>query len=421
MLSFAAPTAFFALGFLAVPVVLHLWSRRTGRPQRIGSIAFFAAAPPPATRHPRLDDLWLLVLRCAVIAALVAALAGPSWRTDGRARGATWALVDSASAADPRNEQLLDSLRVTGAEVRVLGAGHIWSQLREADFQAPSGTRLTVVAPNRGAEGSRPTLRAEVEWLIPPLPKGAESGGEDVRAGGVAPRTVAIYSDASRREDARYVSAALRAAAQVTGQAAVVTQRDVTAVLSDAEWIVWLAAQPVPAALLERTRRGGVLLTDALAAEPQDAAGRLRLAAASDPDAPPPLMRRRAAPPAEPGHDGAPLWTDEAGHPVLTVRREGAGVWLQFHARFHPSWGDLVLHPAFPEAIAALWAGERVRAPGAGDQLVAVSQLLPARDAATRGQPAPARANLYHVFWLAGIVLFLLERLLARRARAEPM
>ena len=86
MLGFATPAALFALGFLAVPIALHLWSRRTGRPQRIGSIAFFAAAPPPATRHPRLDDLWLLVLRCALIAALVAALAGPSWRAEiGRA------------------------------------------------------------------------------------------------------------------------------------------------------------------------------------------------------------------------------------------------------------------------------------------------------------------------------------------------
>lgn len=426
MLGFATPAALLALGFLAVPIALHLWSRRTGRPQRIGSIAFFAAAPPPATRHPRLDDLWLLVLRCAVIAVLVAALAGPSWRADGRARGATWALVDSASAAEPSNDQLLDSLRATGAEVRVLGAGHIWSQLREADFQAPPGTRLTVVAPNRGAEGSRPTLRAEVEWLVPPLPKGEGVGGEDARrtatVGSMGTvRTVLIYSDAGRRDDARYVSAALRAAGEVTGQPAVITQRDVTAMLSDADWIVWLAAQSVPSALIERTRRGGVLLTDALAAEPQDEAGRVRLAAASDPDAPPPLMRRRAAP--EPARAYAPLWTDDAGHPVLTVQREGAGLWLRFHARFHPSWGDLVLHPAFPEAIAGLWASDRVRAPGAGaaERPVAVSQLLPARDASARGQPAPARTDLYHMFWLAGLVLFLLERLLARRARAESV
>ena len=231
-------------------------------------------------------------------------------------------------------------------------------------------------------------------------------------------RSVLVYSDATRREDARYVSAALRAAAAATGQPAVVAQRDVAATLSDAEWIVWLAAQPVPGPLLEGTRRGSVLLTDALAAEPQEATGRVRLAAASDPDAPPPLMRRRAAP--DPARDDAPLWTDEAGHAVLTVRREGAGVWLRFHARFHPSWGDLVLHPAFPEAIAALWASDRVRAPQAAERPVSVSQLLPARDATARGRPAPARTDLYHLFWLAGLVLFLLERVLARRARAEP-
>jgi len=140
--------------------------------------------------------------------------------------------------------------------------------------------------------------------------------------------------------------------------------------------------------------------------------GRVRFAAASDPDAAP-LMRRRTAS----SSDYGPVWTDDAGRPLLTVQREGAGLWLKFHARFHPSWGDLVLHPAFPEAIAALWAGDSVRAPGRAGQAVAVAQLLPGRDSTARGPAATARVDLYHAFWFAGLLLFLFERLLARRAR----
>jgi hypothetical protein len=67
--------------------------------------------------------------------------------------------------------------------------------------------------------------------------------------------------------------------------------------------------------------------------------------------------------------------------------------------------------------MAALWAGDSVRAPGRDHRAVAVSQLLPARDTTGRGMAATTRADLYHAFWLAGLLLFLFERWLARRAR----
>lgn len=407
MLAFAAPGALIALAVLAVPIALHLWSRRTGRPLRIGSIALFAAAPPPATRSPRIEDLWLLLLRCAVLAALAFALAGPHWRTGGRPVGTTWALVAPGVAADSAARPLLDSLRSSGAELHTLGAGPIWSLLREADYSAPPGTRFVVVAPDRGAIGARPTLRSEVQWIV-------EAGrqGNDVEERRTLPRHVLVYSDATRREDARYVTAALRAAAQASRQAAVLTQLDAGASLnSAADWIVWLAARPVPEPLLERVPRGATLLTDALADEPRDAAARLRLAAATDPDGAPVLRRRTAAA----AGSSAPVWTDDAGQPVLTLQREGAGRWLRFHARFHPSWSDLVLQPAFAEAMTALWAGDAVRAPDPLAQRVAGSQLLPGRDPTPTG--AATRRDLYHAFWLAGLLLFLVERLLARRSR----
>lgn len=410
MFAFVAPGGLIALAALAVPIALHLWSRRTGRPLRIGSIALFAAAPPPATRRPQIEDMWLLLLRCGVLAALALALAGPYWRGGGRAAGATWVLVTEDIAAAPASQPLLDSLRSAGAEQHTLGPGPIWSLLREADYTAPPGTRFVVVAPNRGAMGERPRLRAEVELL------GLTTAPAPDRSPQSTPlRTVLIYSDAGRRDDARYVTAALQAAAQATRRPAVIIQRDAATTGSvTADWIVWLAARPVPDVVLERARRGATLLTDALADAPRDLPGRLRLAAASDPGLAAPLVRQRTTVPA----GGAPVWTDDAGRPMLTVERDGAGQRLRFYARFHPSWGDLVLHPAFPEAIAALWAGDNAREPDVLNHLVVRSQLLPARDTSSVAGVTAARIDLYHAFWLAGLLLFLLERWIARRTRA---
>lgn len=420
MLGFAAPAALVALTALAVPIALHLWSRLTGRPLRVGTIAWFAAAPPPVARRPQIEDPWLLLLRCGILAALAIALAQPYWRSRSPARtGDVWALVAAEVAADSQSRPLLDSLRSAGAAVHVLGAGPIWSLLREADYEAKAGTRFVVVAPSTGVDGGRPTLRAEIQWLVPPSEPHPMSPSPVPGAGerALRSRRVTVYSDGSRREDAKYVTAALRAAAQATGLPAVVTQRDAGSVGPEADWIVWLAARAVPSEILEQTRRGATLLNDILgdSASPLTASRsggqglRLRLATQTDPSQPGPTLWRITAAAA----DEAPLWTDDAGHAVLTLRRDGAGRRLSYHARFHPSWGDLVLHPAFPEAMAALWSG-----PGPESAApVAVSQLLPAR-AASAQLPAPARRDLYHVFWLAAVLLFAAERVVARRARA---
>jgi hypothetical protein len=242
--------------------------------------------------------------------------------------------------------------------VRVLGQGPIWSLLREADYEAPAGTKFVIVAPNVGAAGDRPLLRAETQWLVQ---RSTGQARNEKRSG--ESRRVVVYSDAGHREDAKYVTAALRAAGEATGQPAVVTQRDVTTLGSESDWIVWLADAAVPDAILDQTRHGATLLTSG-----DSAAG--------------------------------------------AMTREGLGRHIAFRGRFHPAANNFVLQPAFPESMTVLWAGpqpEPVRP-------IARSQIVPARTTA-RAPAGPARRDLYHVFWLAAVALFLLERVLAQRAR----
>lgn len=419
MLGFLTPTWLFGLGALTVPIALHLWSRRGGTPIRVGSIRLLVGAPPATRRAWRIQDPWLLALRCSILAALVLALAGPYWLPP--AGGRPWALVSGDAR---RDTGLLDSLRRAGLKIHPLNGSDFWTALRDLDRAAPPGTPFVVFAPDllRYFRGARPAIHAAVEWRVRPPPPAS------VTPPPIQPdaRLVAIYADPARSDDARYFSAAIRAAAAATGIPAVVTLRSPSLdPVADAEWIAWLSARPVPDPLLRRVRAGATLLSDAGNDTASDRRTTIVFASAATvrpPNRPTaPLLIRRSST----TDSGAPLWADGAGAPLLTVTREGGGRGLhyRFHSRFHPSWGELVLRPEFPEALVALWTAALPAGPttGVDDRRLTVSQLLPARDS-TPGPVTPEteRMSLFLPFWLLSVVLFGVERWLVTHPRGRP-
>ena len=391
MIAFAAPAWLAALGALAVPLAIHLWSHRARRPIRVGSIRLLSGMPPAAARALRLRDPWLLALRLGMLAALALSLAGPSWAPHGP-RAGTWAFLSTEALAD---SALMDSLRAAGAELRLLEAGlpslssdggwqtaggrggdsgcalpsaicrpHYWSLLAEADWLASPGTRFLVAAPlvSDRFRGSRPAISAPVTWreVGAAAPRGAPPAAQP-------PRRVVILADAAHRDDARYFEAAIRAAAQATGIAADVVRGspdDAAALAADADWIVWLATT--------------------------------------------------AASPAAPV-GGAPVWRDATGTPLLSVERDGRRVAYRLHTRITPEWA---LAPGFAEAVAALWAGP-VRGPEQAPSRISVAQAMPAAAAAPLRRAPPATAMRLAVpLWVLAAFALALDRWLAwRRTR----
>jgi hypothetical protein len=220
---------------------------------------------------------------------------------------------------------------------------------------------------------------------------------------------VAIVADATHAEDARYVEAALRAAAEVTGlEADLVRLAEWSELTGDtgdaAEWIVLLQRASPPPAVLDRVRAGAVLFTATSLTESYTLT---RFASAT--------VHRDAAC----GGDGAPVWNDDAGVPLLTVSALGRGRWYRFCSRWHPSGGDLVLHAEFPEALAVLWADTRDLPLRPAPVPVSPAQAQPAR-AGSRRAAVPAGAwDLTLPLWALAAALFALERALARRR--EPL
>ncbi len=92
------PGALAGLAAVALPVAAHLWSQRSGPPAMFSSIRLVLEAQHRISRRHLWRDRVLMLLRCAVVALLVLALAQPIWRTGAQA---------SAAPADPGESSVL--------------------------------------------------------------------------------------------------------------------------------------------------------------------------------------------------------------------------------------------------------------------------------------------------------------------------
>jgi hypothetical protein len=126
--SFLAPLFLIGAAALVAPLVFHLIRRTTRARTLFSSLMFLRAAPPRLTRRNRLEDLWLLLLRCGVLGLLALGFARPFWRGPMAAEGEGWVprrvvlLLDTS--ASMRRPGLWDAASHRAeARVRALSAG----------------------------------------------------------------------------------------------------------------------------------------------------------------------------------------------------------------------------------------------------------------------------------------------------------
>src|SRR5687768_2528902 len=130
-------TPLFLLGVLAVvgPILFHLIRRTTREVTPFSSLMFLQPTPPRVTRRSRLENLWLLLLRCMVLALLALAFARPLFQQAASAppvsesRKRVVVLIDTSAsmrrgdlwkAAQARAEERIRKVDAEG-ELAVLG------------------------------------------------------------------------------------------------------------------------------------------------------------------------------------------------------------------------------------------------------------------------------------------------------------
>ena len=77
-MQFLSPWMLWGLAAMAVPVAIHLWQRRKVVTLPFGTLKYLRAASASTRRNARLENLLLLLLRCAIIGLLALAMARPA-------------------------------------------------------------------------------------------------------------------------------------------------------------------------------------------------------------------------------------------------------------------------------------------------------------------------------------------------------
>ena len=452
MLGLLSPLWLLGLAAVAIPVAIHLLSRKEALRVRVGSIVRLEAAVPKHVRRLALTDIPLLLVRAAITMLLVLLLTRLVWRSDvTEPRQVVLAAVDAVS---PRTQQIVDSLIAAGYERSPFTTDDYWDALRTADAQLAEGSRIAVVAPARLAVllGERPALRTPVdwfdvetvgprEWRVATHRRGTDSvlivtAHSDAERTSFVQRVVArdtaavpperqvvvwIAHDAERLEDAHYVEAAARAAAEHAGLDAIITVHSTSSSLAgpDPDVVFWLTPAPVPPAVRDLVARGGTLFRDAPSA--RFSATTQRVYGVGIDGAARPILLRRTGDDAA----GAVIWQDGQGTPLLRAERVGQGLTFRFASRLHPAWTDLVQRPVFPELLVGLLTHPGRWTVGDAPYRIAprdarragVDQALPARDSVT-AHPVRHTQSLGLPVWMLALTLLAFERSLsARRAR----
>lgn len=443
------PSALLALLGLSVPVAIHLWNRRPGREVAVGSLRWLVAGANRRLRNLKPEQLWLLLLRAALLAVLAVAVAGPVWRqTQPAGRGVV--LLSAEAARLPALAGLqptIDSLQRKGYELRWLAAGFprvpgaawralatgqpsgaadslaagqplefAWARVQQAAGTFP-GQPLFVVtsSKSRNFQGSHPPLPAAVSWQTLPdstttswlaaaelvgdslqLLVGRsreiqttyrrerileQHNGQPIRVDGlepvrfltdkkggdyfvltpvappvlryevgvdIPPPVIEIYASPEFAADARYLEAALRAAA--VGMPIPPLLRRVRARPDHlVSFTFWLSDEPLPQSWQEDVKNSGYNLWREAAGP--GVADTSRLATADASEASVTVFRRG---PGQPAPGGETLWADGQGRPILSRQALGRGGVYQLHTRLHPAWSQLADAPELPARLLLL-------------------------------------------------------------------
>src|SRR5690554_1703238 len=178
-MTFTNPSYLWALFGLLIPLAIHLWSKREARTIKVGSVKFLDESHSRQSRRIQLNEWVLLVLRTGIVALVVLSMAGPQWRTKGKADMVSY-LVEPSLTRQQSLSAVLDSLSAfstvrllqegfpqweVGMEVNSTDSPPYWQLVQKMDSLPQDSLVVFAQGHFRGIKGKRPTTHKRIHWV----------------------------------------------------------------------------------------------------------------------------------------------------------------------------------------------------------------------------------------------------------------
>jgi hypothetical protein len=293
-MTFTNPIWLWALSGLAIPIGIHLLSRKEGKVILIGSLRYLRESPTARFRHIRLNEIVLLILRCLLLTLIVFLLAGLTLNRN-EYESKKWLIVEKGIENSERYQTLIDSLKDDGFELRLLGEGFplvgdsartkplasYWSAVENLRSLGLDSTVVISYSLQKNFAGERVSLPSSISWFTEEPPaqiftaqkilRGNDSvwiktgftslaatkfeTGKELSAPSAAnqitpPDTirVSIFADTKFRYDHKVLHAVLNAIQTITAHKIIVSpmEGDEVSDHADSRWVIWLSDKDFP-------------------------------------------------------------------------------------------------------------------------------------------------------------------------------
>jgi len=177
-MQFTQSILLWALTGLAVPLAIHLLSRKEGQVIRLGSLRHLRETSTQQFRGIKLNEILLLTLRSLLVILFVLLISGLHWDSLGDKR---WIVVEKGIEEIPTAKKLIDSLEAQGFERHVLQSGfplehsssakslvngwHLIESLQQQEL-----TQAIVLSQSCAEDftGARRAMNSNIQWITFP-------------------------------------------------------------------------------------------------------------------------------------------------------------------------------------------------------------------------------------------------------------
>ncbi len=178
---FLSPLNLWALLGLAVPIAIHLWSKKEGKTIKIGSIRLLQEADSKQLSSIKINEWWLLFLRLLLLTLLVLIIAEPRLDQSEQKVPITY-LFEASLLENDEVLRIIDTLEKTNS-IKLFEKGfpvidreqinseipetpNYWQLTKELQDLESDSIVVFTNALVSGIKGKRPTIHQNVKWIF---------------------------------------------------------------------------------------------------------------------------------------------------------------------------------------------------------------------------------------------------------------